>query len=218
MAVPSGQRAAEYGRTDARPAHRRFARLVSDVRACEACPDGPAGGGMAHCHVLGAANGPLSARVVFVAEAVGRRGGAVTGVPLTRDAAGERFEAFLALAGIGRGAVFITNAVLCNPLDAHGRNRPPSPHERARCVPFLARTLDVVRAPYVVTLGRVALDAVRAIETHDAELRRDVATALAWRGRTLIPMYHPGRRSTLHRSQLQQERDWGRLGELLAPR
>ena len=73
---------------------------------------------MHHAHVLGDANGPLDATVLFVAEAVGRRGGAVTGVPLTRDESGKRFTSFLALAGLSRGEVFITNAVLCNPLDA----------------------------------------------------------------------------------------------------
>ncbi|HXK34242.1 MAG TPA: uracil-DNA glycosylase family protein, partial [Dehalococcoidia bacterium] len=112
-----------------------YARLVGDVRACVACDR------VGHAHVLGGANGPLDARVLFVAEAVGRRGGAVTGVPLTRDESGKRFAAFLALAGIPRAHAFITNAVLCNPLDAQGRNRPPAPAEVARCRPFLARTL-----------------------------------------------------------------------------
>ncbi len=189
--------------------HRCFAGLVRDVCACTAC------GRMTHSHVLGARNGPLDARVVFVAEAVGRRGGAITGVPLTRDESGKRFAAFMSVAGLSRDIVFITNTVLCNPVDAVGRNRPPSPSEIARCRPFLARTLDIVHAPFVVTLGRVALDALRAIEPHDAELSRDVATPVPWRGRTLVPMYHPSRQSTLHRPQAQQERDWRALGAIV---
>lgn len=188
---------------------RRFTRLVDDVCACTACEC------VAYSHVLGAANGPLDADVVFVAEAVGRRGGGVTGVPLTRDVSGQRFDAFLALAGIDRARVFITNAVLCNPLDGAGRNRPPSRTEVARCRPFLERTLAVVRAPVVVTLGRVALEALRALEPHDLELARDVARPAAWAGRTLVPMYHPSRQSTLHRPQEAQEQDWRELGEVL---
>lgn len=188
---------------------RRFTRLVRDVRACAACD------AMTHCHVLGAANGRLYAPVLFVAEAVGRRGGAVTGVPLTRDQSGRRFSAFLALAGIARTDVFVTNAVLCNPTDAHGRNRPPAPSECARCRPFLARTLELARAPLVVTLGRVALEAVRAIAPHDADLARDVATPVLWRRRTLVPLYHPSRQSTLHRPQAAQEGDWLALGALV---
>ncbi len=180
-----------------------------DVRGCFACDR------MAHSHVLGEANGSLDARVIFVAEAVGRRGGAVTGVPLTRDESGKRFARFLELAGIPRNDTFVTNAVLCNPLDKLGRNRPPTPAEAAGCRPFLARTLDVVPAPLVVTLGRVALESLRAIAPHDADLPRDVATPVAWRGRILIPMYHPSRQSTLHRPQSAQEDDWRRLGEIV---
>ena len=188
---------------------RRFTRLVRDVRACHACE------AMAYSHVLSDANGGIDARVLFIAEAVGRRGGAVTGVPLTRDESGRRFGAFLALGDIDRADVFVTNAVLCNPIDAAGRNRPPSARERARCLPFLARTLEIVRAPVVVTLGRVALEATRALTPHDADLRRDVAVPIAWRGRTLVPMYHPSRQSTLHRPQDSQEDDWRALAEIV---
>jgi len=186
-----------------------FGTLVADVRTCTACER------MAHAHVLGEASGPLHARVLFVAEAVGRRGGAVTGVPLTRDESGKRFTSFLALAGIDRSDVFITNAVLCNPLDAAGRNRAPMSSEIARCRPFLARTLEIVRAPIVVTLGRVALDSLRAIAPHDADLCRDAGTAIAWHARTLVPLYHPSRQSTLHRPHEQQEADWRRLAEIV---
>lgn len=187
----------------------RFTQLVRDVRACHACE------GMMHCHVLGDANGGIDARVLFIAEAVGRRGGAVTGVPLTRDESGRRFTAFLALAGIERADIFVTNAVLCNPIDAAGHNRAPSIRERARCLPFLACTLDIVRAPIVVTLGRVALEATRALAPHEAQLATDVATATTWRSRTLVPLYHPSRQSTLHRPHPQQEEDWRALGMLV---
>jgi uracil-DNA glycosylase family 4 len=173
---------------------------------------------MAHSHVLGPANGALDAKVIFVAEAVGRRGGAVTGVPLTRDESGKRFAAFLAVAGLRRDDVFVTNAVLCNPLDASGRNRAPTTLEVERCRRFLVRTLDLVPAPIIVTLGRVALESLRAIAPHEAQLPRDAGTSIAWRGRMLVPIYHPSRQSTLHRSQLDQEDDWRRLGLILRRR
>ena len=124
-------------------------RLVSDVRACTACER--------MSHVLGAANGPIDARALFVADAAGRRSAAVTVVPSMHDESGRHFAAFLALAGLSRDGVFITNAVLCNPTDAVGRNRTPSSGEIARCRPFLARTLALIDAPVVVALGRVAL-------------------------------------------------------------
>jgi len=189
-----------------------FSRLVSEVRACAACAR------MSHSHVLGTANGPLGARALFVAEAVGRRGGAVTGVPLTRDESGRRFARFLTVTGLAREDVFVTNAVLCNPTDAAGRNRAPSRAEIARCRPYLARTLALVRAPVVVALGRVALESLRAVAPHGLDLRRDVGAPAAWEGRTLVALYHPSRQSTLHRPDAAQEDDWRRLGRLLDER
>ena len=188
---------------------RTLIELVREVQACFACD------GMAHAHVLGAANGPLDADVLFVAEAVGRRGGAVTGVPLTRDESGRRFARFLDLAGLERDRCFITNAVLCNPIDGAGRNRAPTPAEVARCRPFLARALEIVPAPVVVALGRVALESLRAIDSHDAQLPADRVVAQPWRGRTLVALYHPSRQSTLHRPEDAQVRDWCELGEIV---
>lgn len=170
---------------------------------------------MRHAHVLGDASGPLDARAIFVAEAVGRRGGAITGVPLTRDVSGRRFGEFLAIAGIGRGEIFVTNAVLCSPLDAAGRNRAPRASEVGRCLSHLARTLDIVRAPVVVALGAVALDALGRIAPHALTLRDHPATAHAWRGRAIVPMYHPSRQSTLHRAAGAQAADWRALGAII---
>jgi DNA polymerase len=111
--------------------------------------------------------------------------------------------------------VFVTNAVLCNPLDGAGRNRRPTSAEIDRCRPFLARTLDAVPAPIVVALGRVALESLRMLAPHQAQFPVDVARPLGWRGRVLVPMYHPSRQSTLHRPDDAQQRDWRRLGALL---
>jgi uracil-DNA glycosylase family 4 len=139
----------------------------------------------------------------------------VTGIPLTRDESGKRFTSFLAIAGIDRRDAFITNAVLCNPVDSVGRNRAPSARDVARCRPFLARALEIVRAPVVVALGRVALESLRAIAPHDADLRRDVGRGVPWQDRTLVPLYHPSRQSTLHRPHASQLDDWRSLGRVV---
>ncbi len=185
-----------------------FESLLQRVRRCAACAS------MRHVHVLSAANGPLDADVLFVAEAPGRLGAARTGVPLTSDVAGRRFDAFLAVAGLRRECVFVTNAVLCNPLTDRGLNRRPAAREVAACRDFFAEQLRIVRAPLIVTLGVVALDALRAIEPHGAVLRRDVAQPRPWAGRTLVPLYHPSIQSTLHRPHEQQLADWRSLGKL----
>jgi DNA polymerase len=186
-----------------------FASLTARVRRCFACD------AMHHCQILSEANGPLDASVLFVAEAPGRLGAARTGVPLTSDVTGRRFDAFLAVAGLPRERIFVTNAVLCNPLTPDGRNRPPRARDVAACNAFLDEQLGLVRAPVVVALGRVALDALRRLEPHDAVLARDAGRALPWAGRTLVPLYHPSVQSTLTRPHERQLEDWRRLGEVV---
>ena len=165
--------------------------------------------------VLSKANGQPGARVMFIAEAPGRRGGEVTGVPLSRDASGQRFTRLLAMAGLLRDEVFITNAVLCNPRAASGVNRPPSRSELANCAGWLLRQIAVIDPAYVVTLGAVALAALGRIEAHRLLLREDVGRAVAWYGRVLIPLYHPSPRAGLSRGYAEQDADFQRLGEMV---
>ena len=170
---------------------------------------------MAHCHVLGSMNGPEDARVMFVGEAPGRYGAGRSGVPFSGDESGRRFEALLAAAGLRREEVFVTNAVLCNPLDASGNNRRPSVREVRACLSHLRRQVEAVDPEYVVALGGVALDALGRIEGHGLVLGADCGEARPWFGRTLLALYHPGRRAIVHRSIAFQEEDWERLGELV---
>jgi len=191
-----------------------FQDLCARVRECFACPN------MNHVHILGDVNGALDADVLFVAEAPGRLGAVRTGVPMTSDVTGRRFHAFLADAGIARERVFVTNSVLCHPRAANGNNRRPSAREVSACSDFLAAQLEVVAAPLVVTLGGVALDALRRVSSHQVVLTRDVARPARWapalgRERLLVPLYHPSIQSTLTRPHEAQRRDWQRLGELL---
>ena len=164
---------------------------------------------------MGAGNGPLPCDVLFVGEAPGRRGAGRTGVPFSGDESGRRFEVLLAAAGLRRDAVFITNAVLCLPLDAVGRNRSPAARELAACSSHLAATLRAVQPSLVVTLGAVALAAVERIEPHGLGLAANVGRCVEWGGRTLIPLYHPGRQAQLHRSWDRQLEDWTLLGRAL---
>jgi uracil-DNA glycosylase family 4 len=186
-----------------------FADLERRVGACTACAS------MAYSHVLGAANGPVPGRVMFVGEAPGRRGAGRSGVPFVGDESGKRFEALLAHAGLRRDDAFITNAVLCNPLDLEGRNRRPLRSEVERCLPFLREQIEVVQPEVVVALGQVALDALGRIEAHGLRLRDVGGEAVEWYGRRLVALYHPGRRALVHRDEASQREDWRRLGALL---
>ena len=168
--------------------------------------------------VLSEANGSAAARVMVIAEAPGRRGGDATGVPLTSDASGIHFTALLAAAGIAREQLFITNAVLCNPRDAEGRNRKPSRAELVNCRSWLALQIDVLDPPVIVTLGATALQALSALSAHRYRLQSQACRPLAWCGRTLIPLYHPSPLTRASRTDAQQVADYRWLAEYLRAR
>src|SRR3954447_6489609 len=109
MSTASGS---EVGKRMPSAMHRdeEFARLVEEARACQVCPRMTG-----RTRLLGPANGLLTARVYFVAEAPGRLGGDRTAIPLCGDQSGRNFERLLVEAGLERSEIFVTNAVLCNP-------------------------------------------------------------------------------------------------------
>lgn len=166
---------------------------------------------------LGPANGPLDAAILFVAEAPGRLGADRTGVPLSGDQTGRNFDAFLAGAGIERSGVFVTNAVLCNPRKPDGRNDRPRTGEVRNCSDHLRSLIDLLDPPWVVSLGRAALEALSLIEPHAVLLARDVGQAAPWYGRRLVPLYHPGPRALIRRPIAQQAADYAALAALIRP-
>ena len=164
---------------------------------------------------IGPANGPLDARILFVAEAPGRLGADRTGVPLSGDQSGRNFDAFLASAGIERSRVFVTNAVLCNPRTPDGRNDRPRAAEIQSCSDHLRALIHLLDPAWVVSLGRAALDALGLIESHDRVLARDVGRVTPWYGRRLVPLYHPGPRALIRRPLAEQAADYAALAAML---
>ena len=187
-----------------------FLELVEAARACRRCPRMEG-----RTRALGPGNGPLDARVLFVAEAPGRLGAERTGVPLSGDQTGRNFDLFLMGAGISRGDVFVTNAVLCNPRKLDGRNDRPRSDELRNCSGHLRALIDLLDPPWVVSLGRAALDALDLIEPHALVLAHDVGLAAPWYGRRLVPLYHPGPRALIRRPAARQAADYVALAALL---
>jgi uracil-DNA glycosylase family 4 len=153
--------------------------------------------------------------VLVIAEAPGRLGADRSAIPLHGDQTGRLFEALLDHAGLARQHLFITNAVLCNPRDAQGRNAPPAASELARCADHLQATIALLDPAVVVTLGVVALRTLERCSPHGLVLAQAVGAPVPWFGRLLVPLYHPGPRARLHRPLEQQRQDFARLGHLL---
>jgi len=165
---------------------RQFQALVSEAAACVRCS--------AMCGrtaVLSDLNGPIDARVMFIGEAPGRKGADRTRIPFSGDQSGRNFERFLTSINLQRSEIFITSAALCNPRKATGANRRPTASELRNCSDFLRRTLALVDPAVIVTLGMVALDALKSLQYHELNLRKDAGKIRLWNGRLLVPLYHP---------------------------
>jgi uracil-DNA glycosylase len=192
--------------------NKEFARLVGEAAACVRCP--------AMCEraaVLSQHNGVLDARVMFIGEAPGRRGADRTRVPFSGDQSGRNFDHFLAAAGMARSEIFITSAALCNPRTSTGANRRPTSAEVRNCSGFLQRTIELIDPNVIVTLGGVALAALKSIEDHQLTLRKDGAKLREWNGRTLIPLYHPSPQVLItSRNERAQLRDYKVVARAIA--
>ncbi len=190
-----------------------FERLVAAAQACRLCPAMEG-----RRRVLSRLNGRPDARVMVIAEAPGRRGGELTGRPLLDDASGRHFTALLQAGGLSRAGLFITNAVLCNPQDADGRNRRPSRAEIDNCGDWLRLQVETLDPAVVVTLGSIALAALSGVEAHSYRLAERARQPLAWNGRTLIALYHPSPLTRASRSDALQIEDYRWLGGYLRGR
>jgi uracil-DNA glycosylase len=161
--------------------------------------------------VLSNLNGAWNAQILFVAEAPGRLGAEVTGIPLFGDRTGDRFGELLSAMGWRRHGIFITNAVLCNPRDAAGNNSTPTRQEIKNCSCLLQRTIEIIDPLVVVALGRVALEGLKLVATHNLTLRSSAGRVFPWNKRMLGVLYHPGPRTVIHRSWKRQITDARKL-------
>jgi len=167
--------------------------------------------------VLSELNGSVDARVMFIGEAPGRKGADRTHVPFSGDQSGRNFDRFLQSIELRRDQIFVTSAALCNPRSASGANRRPTAGEIRNCSEFLGRTIELVQPAVIVTLGTVALEALKLIHYHEFSLRGDAATVRKWNGRLLIPLYHPSPQVLItSRNEQQQLRDYRVVARAIA--
>jgi uracil-DNA glycosylase family 4 len=188
-------------------------RTVRVAEGCTRCPDLAAN---RRCIVHG--YGPAQARIMFMGEAPGYRGGDLTGVPFTRDRSGVRLQQMLIDLGLSaetdpcleqpRLRCFVTNVVRCNPP----ANRTPTPAEIANCRPYLWQELELVAPHIIVPIGNVAARAVfpRLLDQPAPPITSAHAQVFAADGKWVVPMRHPARISN---DDLRQFREV--LGRLL---
>ena len=183
---------------------RQFKELVKEAAACTQCP--------AMCGrsaVLSELNGSRDARIMFIGEAPGRKGADRTRVPFSGDQSGANLDRFLNSINLTRNEIFITSAALCNPRSESGANRKPTQKELANCSSFLRRTIELIDPRVIVTLGSVALEALKRIQYHELNLKTAAAQVHSWNDRVLVPIYHPSPQVLAsHRREAEQLRDY----------
>ena len=96
---------------------------------------------------------------------------------------GRLLDELLAVAGLDRTAVYITNVVKARPP----KNRDPRAAEVAHWMPWLQRQLEIVQPRLVIPLGRHALAHFDA----GAKISQVHGRLLADRRPALVPWYHP---------------------------
>ena len=181
-----------------------FNELVKDAASCTLCP--------AMCGrsaVLSELNGSIDSRIMFIGEAPGRKGADRTRVPFSGDQSGANFDRFLSSINLTRKEIFITSAALCNPRSESGANRKPTQKELANCSNFLRRAIELVNPRMIVTLGSVALEALKRIQYHELNLKASAAQIHSWNDRVLVPVYHPSPQVLAsHRREAEQLADY----------
>jgi len=149
--------------------------------------------------------GPADAKIMFIGEAPGfnedRQGRPFVG------AAGQFLSELVALAGLRRQDVFITNVVKHRPPN----NRDPEAEEMVACRGYLERQIAAINPRVIVTLGRFSM----AKWFPNEKISRIHGQPRWAHGRLIVPMMHPA--AALHQVQNRSliEADFRRLPEFL---
>jgi uracil-DNA glycosylase family 4 len=174
--------------------------IATGIRACTACD---------LCRTRTQAvpgEGPASARVFFIGEGPGYYEDK-SGRPFVGPA-GKFLDELLALAGLSRAEVYITNIVKCRPPN----NRDPLELEIEACRGWLYQQLDAIGPKLVVTLGRYSMSRYFP----GASISRIHGQPRELESYSVVPMFHPA--AALHQARYRSliEDDFRRLPEILA--
>ena len=126
--------------------------------------------------------GDPHAEVLFVGEAPGasedRQGKPFVG------RAGQLLDDMLAMIGLTRKQIYITNSIKCRPP----QNRDPLNTEKDACAGYLRRQLQMMQPKIIVCLGRIS--AAEMIKP-DFKITREHGEFFEKDGRLLTAIYHP---------------------------
>ena len=126
--------------------------------------------------------GDPNAEVLFVGEAPGEREDAL-GEPFV-GRAGQLLDDMLAMIGLDRSRIYITNSIKCRPP----QNRDPLNTEKEACAPYLQKQLQLMDPKIIVCLGRIS--AMEMIKP-DFKITQEHGQFFEKNGRLMTAIYHP---------------------------
>jgi DNA polymerase len=127
--------------------------------------------------------GSPNAKLMFIGEAPGREED-IQGRPFVGEA-GALLTRMIQKMGMERSGVYIANIIKCRPP----MNRDPEIDEIETCGPYLEKQIAVIKPVVIMTLGRIALQALMK----DPGLKITAARGnfLEYRNIPLMPTFHP---------------------------
>ncbi len=165
------------------------ARILAEVNGNEGDCEHPVFG-------VGSSERPV---IMFIGEAPGKDE-AACGRPFVGKA-GKQLDEMLALAGIDRSAVFVTNAVKYRPIklkNGRASNRTPKLPEIRAGLELLRYEIETVNPRVIATLGNTPLSAVNLLSSGDAHAvgigashGQPARLVIGGLGVILFPLYHP---------------------------
>ena len=126
--------------------------------------------------------GSENAEVLFIGEAPGANEDA-QGEPFV-GRAGKLLDDMLAMIGLDRSRIYITNSVKCRPP----QNRDPLNTEKDACHGYLARQLALMKPKIIVCLGRIS---AMEIIKEDFKITQEHGQFFEKNGIQMMALYHP---------------------------
>ncbi len=196
-----GTPAVQESREPAEPAAAGQVLTLKEIRAelgeCKRCKLSQ---GRQHI-VFG--DGSPRAELMFIGEGPGEEED-LQGLPFV-GAAGQLLNRMLGKLGLRREEVYIANVVKCRPPG----NRNPEADETGQCLPFLLKQIEAIQPRVIVTLGRVATEA----------LLKTLAPITQLRGKwqkygkiKVMPTFHP---SYLLRFPRERHKTWEDMQQVM---
>lgn len=127
-------------------------------------------------------DGNPDADIVFIGEAPGKKEDE-QGIPFV-GAAGKFLNEMLALIGLERDDIYITNIVKYRPPN----NRDPMPDEKAEFLPYLQKQLEAISPKLVITLGRHSMESLLPSGLKISQVHGEPKR---YKGLVYLPLFHP---------------------------